>query len=255
MTMAKEKIIGIVGGVGPKAGVHLYNEIINLTKANIDQDHLSVALLSYSKYIVDRTAFIEGKININPGKYIAKVIIDLERVGAEVIGIACNTSYTPMIFNEIVSELIKYKCKVHIVNMPFETCLAIKNKYKLAKRIGLLATNGTYKSNLYSNLLESFGFEMVIPSTDFQNNVVHKMIYQPTYGIKANPNKITTKVEDLFSLAIDYYKKYKVDTLILGCTEFSTIIEKLSWKYKKIDFIDSSKVLANALIREALKEC
>ena len=252
--MIKEKIIGIVGGVGPKAGVYLYNELINLTKAKNDQDHLSVALLSYSKYIVDRTAFIEGKININPGEYIAKVIIHLECVGAEVIGIACNTSYTPVIFNKIISELEKKQCKVHIVNMPFETCLAIKNKYKFTKRIGLLATNGTYQSNIYDNLLKSFGFEMVMPNAEFQNNVIHKMIYQPKYGIKANPNKITTKVENLFSLAVNYYKKHKVDTLILGCTEFSTIIEKLSWKYKKIDFIDSSKVLANALIREALKE-
>ena len=39
-----EKIIGIIGGVGPEATVDLYRKIIKSTPARIDQEHLRVII-------------------------------------------------------------------------------------------------------------------------------------------------------------------------------------------------------------------
>jgi len=89
-----EKIIGIVGGVGPYAGLDLAKKILDQTKANSDQDYLSVALLSLPAKIEDRTLFLLGKAKSNPVTQTAKnklpeVIDHLEGCGAEAVILGC----------------------------------------------------------------------------------------------------------------------------------------------------------------------
>ena len=54
-----EKIIGILGGMGPEATADLYMRIIRATPAKRDQDHPRVIIYSNSK-VPDRTAAIIG---------------------------------------------------------------------------------------------------------------------------------------------------------------------------------------------------
>jgi len=96
-----EKIIGIVGGVGPYAGVDLVTKILNLKKAVKDQDHLPLALMSLPGLIHDRTAFLLGETDVNPAYAISRIIMKLRQVGADVVGIPCNTAHAPSIFNLI----------------------------------------------------------------------------------------------------------------------------------------------------------
>lgn len=88
--MGKRRLIGIVGGVGPYAGVDLYRKILEQTKACKDQEHLPIAMLSLPGEICDRTAFILGETDINPAYAIVDILKKLEGVGAEVAAIACN---------------------------------------------------------------------------------------------------------------------------------------------------------------------
>ena len=69
----KEQIIGIIGGMGPEATRDLYNNIIRLTHATKDQDHLHTIVDSNPK-IPDRTAFIvsNGENNVD-GKSIMQM--------------------------------------------------------------------------------------------------------------------------------------------------------------------------------------
>jgi aspartate racemase len=53
----KEKIIGILGGMGPEATSRLFQKIIKNTKAMRDQDHLR-ALIDNNPKIPDRTPAI-----------------------------------------------------------------------------------------------------------------------------------------------------------------------------------------------------
>jgi aspartate racemase len=50
-------MIGIVGGVGPLAGLDIFKKIIEETIATKDQDHIPVILSSQPQRIADRTAF------------------------------------------------------------------------------------------------------------------------------------------------------------------------------------------------------
>lgn len=247
MNTRRENTIGIVGGMGPEACVNLFNSITSLTDAATDQEHLSVILMSFPKHITDRTAFLEGNTDINPANVVAKIIKRLENAGANIIGMACNTIHAPEIFDVILGELDAMKSKVCLVHMPLATCQLIKKKYPLVNRVGLMTTNGTYRARIYENILSNLGYEVVVPDFTFQNNIIHKMIYDSHLGVKANPFKITSEVKSWMNESIAFFKKNKADAIILGCTELSLIpVED-----EDLIIVDSTKAMALALIAMA----
>lgn len=251
MNLEEDKVIGIVGGMGPQAGLNLFNTILSLSDVTTDQKHYSIILMSLPKHIIDRTSFLEGETMINPAYNIAKIVEKLEVAGASLIGLACNTSYSPPIYNVIKKELEALNSQATLFHMPRETCKYIKTNYPNFNRIGLMSTNGTYKSGLYKNLLEEFGFEVIIPDFDFQDSVIHRMIYDENIGIKASPIKTSTELQSLLHMAISFFKEKKTDVIILGCTELSLLLKD---KYvENMLVVDPTEVLAIALIREASK--
>jgi aspartate racemase len=247
--MKGSKVIGIVGGMGPRAGIALYECITNNTPAVTDQEHLSVILMSFPGNIVDRTLFLEGKVTVNPGFAIARAIDKLVVSGAEVIGVACNTSHSPEIFQAIAVEMDRFPYKPKLLHMPMEVCRHIDGIHPRISRIGVMATNGTYKCGLYRNLLEQRGYIVVEPDPLFQNNVIHRMIYDAESGIKANSNRITDDIRMLFDEAISYFRNYEVDAVVLGCTELSLV--QGEGIIDDMLIIDSTACFARALIREA----
>jgi len=245
------RVIGIVGGMGPQAGIALLNSITAQTAAHCDQEHLPVILMSFPGLIADRTLFLEGQTHINPAFQIARMIRKLETSGADVVGMACNTSHSPRIFDVITDQLAKTGSQVELLNMPFETCRYIRDHHRQASRIGLMTTNGTYRTGIYSHLLHSWGYEVVLPDEVFQDSVIHKMIYDPVFGIKSSPMGITKEVACLLEKALAFFRDEKADVVILGCTEFSlTTAASLA---PDLHIVDATQVMARALIREAVK--
>lgn len=249
MNLETDKVIGIIGGMGPQAGSALFDTIFRNTIAQCDQEHLSVMLMSFPKHIMDRTLFLEGIEPVNPAFTIVDVIRRMENAGAGIIGIACNTSHAPAIFDVVVSELNKLNSRVKIINMPVETCRHIREHHKNVRRVGLMTTNGTFKAGVYRTLLEDMGYEVILPDHNFQNDVIHKMIYDPTFGIKSNPRLITDEVRLLMDTALDFFRERKSDAVILGCTELS--LTHVRDVVNDMLVVDSTEILAKALIREA----
>jgi aspartate racemase len=70
-SIARAKIIhGIVGGVGPMAGVKLHEKIIEFTPTDgTDQSHLCVHHISQSQYIPDRTRFLLEQLHQQQEQY------------------------------------------------------------------------------------------------------------------------------------------------------------------------------------------
>ena len=97
--------IGIVGGAGPYAGLDLARKILQQTLAKSDQDYLPTLLISTPELIEDRTDFLLGENEKNPAYSIYCNLRDLEKLGATVAGIACNTAHAPKIRNVFVEEL------------------------------------------------------------------------------------------------------------------------------------------------------
>jgi aspartate racemase len=244
-----EKIIGVVGGVGPFAGFDLCQKIHDQTNSNIDQEHLSIALLSLPGQIEDRTAFLVGEKRSNPAYTIAKIILQLEAVGAGVVGIPCNASHAPSIFKVVNEELQKAGCQVKLVHLIEEVAGFLTANFPHVKRVGVLAVTGTYRSGVYQNMLEEKGFEVIMPDETIQFNFVHPAIYDPGYGIKAHSNPATATARTMLLKAVELLQDKNVEAIVLGCTEIPLAIpEKIIGNTL---IIDTNLVLARALVREA----
>lgn len=239
-------MIGIVGGIGPYAGVDLLNKIYSNTVAKRDQDYLSVILMSLPSRIEDRTEFLLGEVATNPGYSIAKIILELESSGAVVAGVPCNTAHSDEIFSVILNELKKEGSQIEILHMINETMDFLKLKYPHFSKIGVLSTTGTYKYGIYSKALERNGFIAVEPSLDIQEKYVHPAIYDPDYGIKANSNPFHQKAKENLDVAVNYLKDKGAEAVILGCTEIPLVIT--TEKIKDLVVINPTNILARRLI-------
>ncbi len=237
--------IGIVGGMGPYAGIDIIRKIFDQTRAKSDQDHLPVSMLSIPHRIKDRTEFLLGKTNENPALFISEVICSLHKGGASVIGMPCNTAHAEPIFKEIVKRIPK---EVKLLNMINEVALYIKEFHPSFVNIGILSTNGTFKAGIYPHYLSKHGLNAIQVTEEIQVENIHPAIYSKEYGIKSNATFISTEAKKRIKLGIEYLVNRGAQAIILGCTEIP-----LAFKEEKINnifLIDPAKILARSLILE-----
>lgn len=250
--MDKENIIGVIGGMGPYAGLDLVRKIFDLTDADKDQEHLSVSLLSYPGRIRDRSTFLFENSGENPAEAIAGIALELDKLGATVVGIPCNTAHAPAIFDVIEQRLREAGAKVRLLHMIRETAAYIRHETDGIDRIGLLSTSAVYRLQLYKKALEEEGFEPVMPDENVQENIINRTIFDPTYGIKAQANPVSLIARQSLLNAIEHLRDNGAQAVVLGCTELPLAVPE-----EEVDstvVIDPTEVLARALIREAHPE-
>lgn len=247
-----EKVIGIIGGMGPYAGLDLARKIFDHTQSTKDQDHLPVALLSYPDRIIDRSTFLFGQVQENPAYALADIARRLEAAGAVVAGMPCNTAHSPAIFDVLTDELRRTGHSIRMLNMVRETARFIRDDMPGVRRIGLLSTLAVYRLGVYRRILEEEGLEPIAPEPAVQEEVVNRTIFDPAFGIKAQANPVTPRARQNLLDAIDHLAGRGAEAVILGCTELPLAITESF--VDGIAVVDPTDVLARALIRETYPE-
>jgi len=223
-------MIGIIGGIGPAAGLNLARLITEQVEVQKDQDHVPWILMNQPGEIVDRTEFLMGKVDVNPGEEIAKQIICLEKVGCTVCGIACNTAHAPAIFDLITNILEENNSKIKLVHAIEEMVKYSKKNLKRGEKIGILGTKGSYLNKLHTIPLVDAGFEVIDPGSEIQEEMIHKSIYHSEWGIKAQPEPPDSECLLRLQEMIDFYRQNGASALVLGCSEISLVIDHLDTK-------------------------
>ena len=136
----------------------------------------------------------------------------LERGGADIIAIPCNTAHAYV-------ERIQRHLDIPIVSILTETTQHIVSHYPNVRKVGILATNGTVGSGLYQTSLEQAGLEPVVPDEAFQA-LVMESIYGPN-GVKAGHT--SGKCRQQLLQAVEHVLAKGADAVILGCTELPLI--------------------------------
>lgn len=237
--------IGIVGGVGPLAGVDLFERIVGHTKANKDQDHISVIMTSCPEIIPDRTGFLlSGGDDPAPG--IQRCMEILASSGAKAIGLCCNTAHSPKIVGRVnVPEGVTF------VNMIDSTCTYLASHVQ--GKVGLIATLGTIRTGIYAQYFSSYpDLELVVPD-DETCNMVHNAIYDKEYGIKANPCVTLRAREDVFEAVRRLYRA-GCKAVILGCTELPLVFNNVQSPVSDILYANPTDILAVELIKAVAPE-
>ena len=243
LAVTQARRIGVVGGVGPLAGLDLVRKIIAATRATRDQDHLPVALLSFPNQIPDRTDFLLGRASENPGHALADVADALVAVGAEVIGIPCNTAHAPSIF-DIVRERLAGRAE--LVHMVEEVGRELGRQFPAVEAVGVLSTTGTRAVEIYPRHFETLGYRVLQVPPGVQERLVQEAIYDREFGIKATPTPSDEAVARLMA-AVALLKEQGADLVVLACTEIPLALSGAG--LDGVPLLDPTCVLARALVR------
>jgi|TARA_B110000211_G_scaffold92932_1_gene108308 aspartate racemase len=241
-------MIGILGGMGTQAGLDFCNKLAMLNRGKIDQEYPlfmlynksnipgrpeSIGVQTKSFSTIPRTAKNTIKYN-KVLKSLLEGCRSLEKSGCKFIVIPCNTAH-------YWYDDLRKQIKIPIINMPREVFLHTKKKCKKKSKIGLLATEGTLKTEIYDKIFKN-DYELIKPLDSLQINSVNKTIKHVKMGnIKLAEKSIKP--------AINYLIKQKCKKIILGCTEIPiAIFAYKSLKNAKISklYLDPNLILANS---------
>ena len=200
-----KKKLGVIGGMGPEATAYFYEEVIRHTKADCDQEHLDMTILSHAS-MPDRTKAIQSGECDPLLQAMEGDLKVMEAAGAEHIAIPCNTSH-------YFYDQIQAMTEIPIIHMPRETVRYAKEHFENVRRIGIMGTDGTVSAGIYRRECESHGIEDIIPSEQRQRDVMSLIYDDVKAGKKGNYHK--------FERVMEEFIKKDCDVVILACTEIS----------------------------------
>ena len=228
-------MIGILGGMGTQAGLDFCSKLAKLYRGKADQKYPLFVLYNKSN-IPDR------KQNLKKYNKVLKSLVEgckfLQKNKCKFISIPCNTAH-------YWYKDLKKKIKIPILNMPEIVYSNAKDKLQRNSKIGLLATEATIKTGVYSHYFNR-KFLLVSPSKTLQKRSVNKSIKLVKMGK-------TKEAERAIKPAVNYLIKKKCKKIILGCTELPiAIFAYKSFKKAKLSktFMDPNLILAEASMKK-----
>ncbi len=223
------KVLGILGGMGPRPTIKIFKMIVDMTDASCDQENIHIIIDNNTK-IPDRTSYLLDKAKENPLPALKESAKRLEVAGADLIIMPCNTAH-------YYYEDIKTSIDIPFLNMIEETAIWIKDKHPDLKNIGLLATDGTIRAEIYDGIFSNYGIGIIKPSKDHQS-YIHELVY----NIKENKNQ--KNLDGVYS-TMRQMEAGGAEVFIAGCTEVSVALDKFNIEE---DFIDPMEIIARKSI-------
>ena len=225
-----DKLLGVIGGLGPMATAYFMELVTDMTDAATDQEHLQMLIYS-APSIPDRTRYILDNTSENPLPEMLRIGNVLAQQGAQRIAIPCVTAH--YFFEKLESGI-----PVPIINGVGETALHLKN-HGITK-VGIMATDGTVKSRVFHRELEKLGIEAVTPSAARQADVMRLIFDDIKAGKPVDMEKFEGIAEEL--------RANGAQAIILGCTELSLIKRAHAIG---AGFLDAMEILA----QQAILQC
>ncbi len=228
-----EKIVGIMGGMGPEATVDLFRKILAATPAKSDQEHLHILIDCNSKIPSRPKALLEG--GPDPTPLLQSTARNLELAGADFLVVACNTAH--LFYDRIVEAV-----RIPVLHIADEAIGEAQRRYPGLRSVGVLAGRGAIRLRLYQDRLEVKGIKAIVPSDEDQEIVV-SVIYSVKAGDKG------PAVREKIRQVAERLGREGAQAVFTGCTELPLVLEDGD---VNVRVVDPSQVLAEAAVRFAL---
>lgn len=232
MSSNSEKIIGVLGGMGPLATIDFIAKLRAATPADTDQDHVPL-VVSCIPQVPDRTAAFRGE-----GPSPLPAMLDsgqrLVAAGAGLVVISCNTAH--LWFDELQAAL--GLPMLHLVDAAVEDALALAGPQG---RIGLLATDATLASGLYLNRRPPAapqGLQWLLPTAAETS----QWLMPGIAAVKAGRN---AEASELLGAVAHALARRGACTLVLGCTELPLALDA---QHAGVPVVDAAAALARRAV-------
>jgi aspartate racemase len=231
-----EKIVGIIGGMGPEATVDFMHRLIAATPARDDKDHLHVLADNNPKIPSRIAALIEGT-GEDPTPVLCRMAQGLESQGADFLVIPCNTAhhYLPAIARSVRIPVLD------MVELSVKKLLAAGTGLR---RIGMLASPAVRLVGLYSERMEGAGLQALYPRAAEEDALLAVIKAVKAGQFSDRHRKDYAKIAKSLGEA-------GAEAFLIACTELSVIGPPDGVTAPVIDTLD---VLVQATIAKARSE-
>lgn len=228
---SSEKIVGILGGMGPEATIDLMQRILTNTPALDDADHIR-CIVDNNPKIPSRVQAILEEGGENPGPCMAEMARGLQNCGADFIVIPCNTAHE---YYSYVTEAVDIPV-VHLIDLVVDQVISMNPE---VTTVGILGSNTIVKTKIYTTTFQARGVKAIYPDPEMQEE-----LFQIICRVKRGETR--EKIRQEFREIGKHLAGKGVDTAILGCTELGIIAENMP-----ITVVDAADVLAREVVAVA----
>ena len=227
-----DRILGVLGGMGPLASAHFMTRLTLLTPATRDQDHIPAILWSDPR-VPDRGAARDGTgPDVLPA--LTRGLRGLEAAGCGAIAIPCNTAHGWIDGMRAATTLPI----LHIIDAAADD---LRRQHIPPGPVAIMGTAATLAMRLYQDHLAKLDWPTIQP-TDAE---MARLVIPAIAAVKAN------RVDGAYpplAEAVTLLKSRGAQAVILGCTEIPLGIQAGPWQSLGIPVIDTIDALARAAI-------
>jgi len=227
-----DRILGVLGGMGPLASAHFMTRLTLLTPAARDQDHVPTVLWSDPR-VPDRTAARLGT-GPDPLPALVRGLHGLQAAGCGAVAIPCNTAHGWIGGMRAATSL-------PILDIIDAAADDLRRQGVPPGPVGIMGTAGTLAMRLYQDRLDAQGWSCLEPTAA-------EMERQVTPAIAAvKANRVANAYAPLADVAIALRDRGAA-AVVLGCTEIPLGIQAGPWATLGITMVDTIDALARTAI-------
>lgn len=225
--------IGLIGGMSWESTATYYrriNEGVRDAQGGLASADIVMHSLDFSAVVALQQA---GRWDL-AGAMLGESGRGLVRAGAECVLICTNTMH-------LVADAVERMAGVKLINIIDETATALRAHGR--RRPLLLATRYTMEHGFYAERMARHGIELAVPAAD-DRAVLHDIIFNELCQGRIEPASRARYLD-----IVDRARADGVDSVILGCTEISLLIDPATLP---LPGYDSTAIHAEAAVRFAL---
>lgn len=226
--MRQEQVLGIIGGMGPQATADFMGKVIRATKAGTDQENIRMLVDCNPKVPPRVGAILHG--TESPGPAMADMARGLERSGADLLVIPCNTAH------------YYYKDVAGAVDIPVLNMIDLTAEYLSGlgvKEVLLLGTEALLLTGMYEKPLREVGIRLCLPGQDALADTLEAIRHVKAAQMEKAHHKARQIAE--------WCEERGISQVILGCTELPLAFEGVKCG---LHFYDPGDICAEAVVQK-----
>lgn len=230
MDATNERVLGVLGGMGPLASAQFMVRLTLLTPATRDQDHIPTVLWSDPR-VPDR---IVGRLagGADPLPWLLRGIEGLKRAGCGAIAIPCNTAHGWY-------DAMRDAAAMPILHIVDAAASELRRMDVPSGTIGVMGTQATLAMRLYQDRLGKLSWDCIVPTQAEMDRLVSPAIAL----VKAN------RVAEAYPPLAEVVRSLAARgaaAVVLGCTEIPLGIQ--AGASPGVPMVDTIDALARAAI-------
>ncbi len=220
MTSARATI-GVLGGMGPEATILFMQKMLDAVPAGDDSDHVPLIVHNNTQVPSRIRALIEGD-GEDPGPVLAEMARSLEAAGAEALAMPCNTAHR---YARVIADAVSILF-LDMVQLAVRKALDLTAR---GARIGVLGSPALKAAGVFQRPLADVGLSPVYGRDDDERLALIRNVKK---------NGVSQDAADALQDAADHLASRDADVIMVCCTEFSLMADRLHTDVPLFDTLD-----------------